>query len=347
MKKVGYYIFLVTFLIIFIPVVILGGVGPGIKVPGIINKLPITPAVTAVPEKTQENIKIKVFVSKENKVMEMDFEEYIKGVLSAEMPASFDIEALKAQAVAARTFAAAAMRTYGGGGCAKHKDADMCSDVHCQAWVSKEDRFKSWDKNKAEEYWKKISDAVEATCGMIIVYQNQIAKHVKYCSTSGGQTEDSINVFGYSEPYLVSVQSPNEEESPVFKSSQILTKTEFIKRMRELSPDIKLAASTLGSQIKILALTEGKRVKSIKIGDKTFTGVDIRWAMGLKSADFTVKVEKNNVVFNVKGNGHGVGMSQWGANEMGKRGSKYDEIVKHYYKGVEIKKINEVLTIKN
>jgi stage II sporulation protein D len=264
LNKIGYYVLLIIFLIIFIPVVILGGIGPGIKVPAIINKMTFVPTADPAVDTNSANkdssLKIKVFINKENKIVEMDFEEYIKGVLAAETPASFDIEALKAQAIAARTYALADMQISGGNGCGKHKGADVCSDVHCQAWMSKEDRFKIWDAGKATEYWKKISDAVDNTREMVITYDNQLAKSIKYYSASNGKTEDSVNVFGQKVPYLVSVSSPNEEEAPVFKSTQILSKSEFIKRMKEIEPKIKISSTYLSSQIKVLAYTEGGRV---------------------------------------------------------------------------------------
>lgn len=273
----------------------------------------------------------------------MDFEEYIKGVVSAEMPVSFNIEALKAQAIAARTFAYANMIKNGGSGCEKHKGADVCSSVHCQAYMTKEERFKNWDASSALKNWEKISQAVDETKGMVLIYNNQLARHIKYHSTSGGKTENSINVFGYQEPYLVSVESPFEEKTPNYTSKVVIKKEDFVKRIKELNPSTKVSTTNLARQVKILEWTDGDRVKTIKIGDKTFTGIDIRWAMGLKSASFTINIDSKNVTFNVKGYGHGVGMSQWGANEMGKLGKKYDEILKHYYKGIEIKKINQIM----
>lgn len=347
MKKIGYFILFVIALTVVIPLVILGGISPGIKIPGIFNRFTSEITSQTEPAKMPDDTKIKVFSVDDNKIIEMDFEEYVKGVIAGEMPVSFDIEALKAQAVAARTFAAADMISFGGSGCTRHVGADVCSDVHCQVWMSKAERFKNWDAKDAESYWAKITKAVEETKGLVITYNGKIAARLKFHSTSGGKTESSINVFGYSEPYLVSVDSPNEEDAPNFKSTVVIKNQEFINRMKELNSKIKISSKSLASQIKILNYTEGGRIKTIKIGDKTFSGVDIRWAMGLKSAEFSIKADSKNVTFNVRGYGHGVGMSQWGANEMAKRGSKFDAILKHYYKGVEIKSINEIFKNKN
>jgi stage II sporulation protein D len=348
LKKIGFFLILIIFLMFVIPIAVVGGVGSGIKVPAIINKIveqiPTSSKESKLDEKG-EDYKIKVYVVSEKKVKEMLLEDYITGVIAAEMPVSFDAEALKAQAVAARTYAAARMRQFGGKGCEKHPEApqhDACSDVHCQAWISKEDRFKNWDDKSAVENWNKLTEVVESTRGMIMSYKGELVRNAMYHSTSGGKTESSLAVFGYNHPYLVSVSSPNEEVSPSFESKAVFKNAEFISRMKQLSPNIKLDSKKLTSQIKIVEKTDGDRVKSIKIGDKSFTGIDIRWAFSLKSANFTIKVDSKYVTFTVRGNGHGVGMSQWGAGEMAKRGKKCDEILKHYYTGIELNKIQDV-----
>lgn len=354
MKKILYLFLFTLFLILGIPLIISGGIRQDTKLPYYISKIQ---QFVPEPLKNQnledklkddkeQSIKIKVFIEGQNKVVELGFEDYIRGVVAAEMPAAFELEALKAQAIAARTFAYANMIINGGSGCAKHSGADVCSSVHCQAYITKEERFRNWPASLATEYWNKITQAVYETKGMVITYNGEVAKHIKYHSTSGGKTENSIYVFGYQEPYLVSVESPYEEETPSYNSKVVMKKEEFIKRVKELDPSVNITSKNLAKQIKILEWTEGDRVKTIKIGNKTFTGIDIRWAMGLKSAAFTIHIDSKNVTFNVKGYGHGVGMSQWGANEMAKRGKKYDEILKHYYKGVEIKKIDELMNKK-
>jgi stage II sporulation protein D len=342
MKKIGYFIMMLVFLIFLIPIIILGGIGPGIKIPIIINKIPfLVQDNKNMESELKGGVIIKVAVK--GKIVEMPFEEYIAGVVAAEMPVKFDEEALKAQAIAARTFAAAKMLSFGGSGCVRNPGADVCSETHCQAWISKEDRFKSWKPEEAVANWNKIVMAVAATKDMIISYNGKLAAGVKYFSTSDGKTESSLYAFGYAEPYLVSVDSPNEEEAPNFKSQVVINKTDFISRIKKIEPAINVSSNKLASQVKVLDYTDGGRVKTIKIGGKVFSGIDIRWAMSLKSADFSIGIDKNNVTFNVRGYGHGVGMSQWGANEMGKRGIKYDSIIKHYFKGTEISKIDNIL----
>lgn len=348
MNKISHLIVILVLLILLIPIIILGGVGPGIKIPGIISRFPLIVQDNKTSNKEIKNGDIiKVFIKSKNKIVQMSFEDYIVGVVAAEMPVKFDIEAIKAQAVAARTYAAAKMFFYGGKGCVRYKGADVCSEVHCQAWISKEERFKYWKPSEAIANWNKINGAVLATKGIVISYNNKLASGIKYFSTSDGKTENSIHAFGYAEPYLVSVDSPNEEESPSFKSQVIISKDEFINRIKKINSKINISSKKLASQVKILEWTEGGRVKNMKIGDKVFSGIDVRWAINLKSADFNIKIDKKNVTFNVKGYGHGVGMSQWGANEMGKRGAKYDEILKHYFKGTVMKKIDDIYKNKN
>lgn len=208
--------------------------------------------------------------------------------------------------------------------------------------MPKEDRIKGWEAENATEYWSKITNAVKGTRGQVLTYKDSLVRRLKYHSTSGGKTENSINVFGYSEPYLVSVESPNEETAPKFKSTVVMSKDEFVKRIKELEPSTKVTSTNLGAQIKINSWTKAGRVEKIKIGDKIFTGIDIRFAMGLNSANFSIKVDSKNVTFDVRGYGHGVGMSQWGANVMGKEGKGYIEILKHYYNGVEVTKLEEI-----
>jgi stage II sporulation protein D len=216
LKKVIFYIVLVVFLMVGIPLFILGGVGSGIKIPNIINKLvEVVPNETTAPENT-DGLNIKVYDAEQKKLVEVNLEEYIKGVVAAEVPALFEEEALKAQAIAARTFVSANMLAYGGGGCKNYPGADACSTVHCQAWMSKEERFKNWDSAHAVEYWNRISNAVEATKGLVLAYKGELASSIKYHSTSGGKTEDSVNVFAADVPYLVSVDSPGEEGTPKF-----------------------------------------------------------------------------------------------------------------------------------
>lgn len=356
MKKLLLSTLAFVLLVLLIPIIIVGRIGPGIKVPAVITNIVQGEASEAskvsgentAQEVADDNIKIKVYSDEDKKIIEMSLEDYLVGVLSGEVPALFEPEALKAQAVAARTYAVSHLAMFGGKGCTQHEGADVCSDVHCQVWMSKEERFRTWKAEQAAQYWNNLEQAVKATEGQVLTYDGKLAGAVKYFAASGGRTEDSKEVFGTSVPYLVSVDSPGEEGSPSYKSTVTYSTSEFITRMKKISSDIKISESTpLSSQIKINSLTPGGRVKSIKIGDKTFSGVDIRWGMGLKSANFNITTNSKGITFTVFGSGHGVGMSQWGAQEMAKKGSSYSDILKHYYSQIQIMKIKEINEYRN
>lgn len=347
MKRISLILFMTIVSILFIPMLILEGVGPGVKINGadpggIINfsfeeKAP--QAETADTEK--KDIKIKVYLTDKKEIQEVPLEEYIVGVLAGEMPAKFESEALKAQAVASRTYAVTRMKEYGGAGCKSHPGADVCTDSHCcQAWMSKEDRMKAWDAADASMYWDKLVKAVEDTKDMILTYNSVPVSYPLFFSTSSGRTENSEDVFASAYPYLKSVESPNESISPRYTSKVTLTLDEFVKKFASSEYKITLDKSKLPSQVKILSRTEGGSVKSIQLGNKTLQGTDVRGILNLNSANFNIEFGKTSVIITVMGNGHGVGMSQYGADVMARDGKKYDEILKHYYQGVEMNTID-------
>lgn len=274
---------------------------------------------------------IKLLHSKTSKTEEVLLEEYLYSVVSAEMPASFEEEALKAQAVVARTYTIYKIENEN-----KHEGANICDEsTCCQAWISKEDRLSKWEENERESNWNKIVAAVDATKGKIITYEGKPI-NAFFHSNSGGKTEITANVWGGSGyPYLQVVETSGEESYSQYKSEVILSKQEFIDKIKQNHSDFSIDFNEQNC-IQILEYTEGNRVKTIKIGNLNLSGVEIRTIIGLKSANFTVTIEGDNIKFLVLGYGHGVGMSQTGADSMAKQGSNYEEIIKHFYKGVEI-----------
>ncbi|MEG1415469.1 MAG: stage II sporulation protein D [Clostridium sp.] len=340
MKKIMLFITLIVCLMLGIPMGVVGisSMKSDITSGKEVEKTPVKTdkkEPEAVNKTNTSDVQIKVYYKAQDKVLTMNMEEYIKLVVSSEMPASFHEEALKAQSIAARSFLVPKMKIAGGSGCPKAKGADVCSEVHCQAFIPKEERMKKWG-SEAQAKWRKVSSAVDGTRGMVLSYNNEIAKSIKYFSTSGGKTEDSQYVFGYSQPYLRSVESKGEEKAPNFTSVQKIKREDFVAKIKGKYKDAKLDPKVLEKQIKITDKTIGERVKNVYIGGENLTGVQMRSLFSLKSAGFTFSFDKDNVVFNVKGYGHGVGMSQWGANEMGKTGKKYNEILTHYYSGIKI-----------
>ena len=275
---------------------------------------------------------VKLLHSKDNSVEELNIDEYLLGVVSAEMPADFEEEALKAQAIVARTYTIYMIEHNNN----KHENADICDDSKCcQAWISKEDRMSRWDENKREGNWAKIETAVYSTAGKVATYNGEVIDAF-FHSNSGGKTEGVSNVWGGTDlPYLQSVETSGEEAYSQYSSEVNLTKTEFEEKIKEKYPEFSINYND-PECIKTIEYTDGNRVKTIKIGNLELSGVEVRSLLGLKSANFSTEINDDNIKFSVKGYGHGVGMSQTGADSMAKQGSNYEKIIKHYYTGVEI-----------
>lgn len=283
---------------------------------------------------------IKVYISSQKKIKEINLENYVRGVVAAEMPAAFDSEAIKAQAVAARTYALSHIENFGGSKCNEAKGADVCDTVHCQVYMSKEDRIKLWPKSEGENYWNKITKAINETAGQVIMYKGEMIKAPYYFSTSSGKTENCIDVFSVDLPYLKSVDSSGEEASPKFTSSVKLTNSELIKKINSSYPKAGLSSKNIKSQLYIKSRTDAGSVKEIKVSSMTISGSAFRNVIGLNSNNFDIKYSLTGVEIICKGNGHDVGMSQWGAYSMAKSGKNYKEILTHYYTNTTIENIN-------
>lgn len=270
-----------------------------------------------------------------NQVEEVSIDEYLYNVVSAEMPASYEKEALKAQSIVARTYTVYKILNK------KHDDADICDNsTCCQAWISKEDRLARWDEKERHNNWNKICEAVDLTKGMIVTYNNQPI-NAFFHSNSGGTTEEPVNVWGGSNfPYLQSVSTSGEDTYSQYASEVIFTKEQLIEKLKEKYSDIVIDFSK--EDLKILEYTDSGRVKTVKFGNHELSGVETRTLLGLKSANFEIIKDKDNIKFSVKGYGHGVGMSQTGADSLAKEGKNAEDIIKHFYKDVEIKDINSL-----
>ena len=278
---------------------------------------------------------IKVYITKEDKVVEVPIEEYVKSVVSGEMPAGFEVEALKAQSVAARTYVAAKR----GRPCDIAKGGDVCDTTHCQVYIGKEERITKWE-DKGEEYWDKISKAVDETKGKVLAYNKELVQYPQFFSTSSGMTENSKDVFSSDLPYLVSTESTGEEEvAPRFNGELKLDINKFVETINTKFQDSKLTVNNLSEQINIISRSDAGGVKEIKVGESTVRGLDFRLAIGLNSTNFQYTIINDDIIFATKGYGHGVGMSQWGANIMAKNGSEYSSILKHYYTGIELEEL--------
>ena len=279
---------------------------------------------------------ISLLHKKTGEVEQVNLEEYLCNVVSAEMPATFEKEALKAQAIVARTYTIYKILNK------KHDNADICDDsTCCQAWISKDDRLAKWEENQRESNWKKICNAVNETSGKIITYENKPIDAF-FHSNSGGITEVPVNVWGGTGyPYLQSVETSGENAYTQYASEVTLSQEELINKLKEKYSDISIDF-TNSEDIKILEYTESTRVKTIKFGNHEISGVEARTLFGLKSTNFEISRDGSNIKFSVKGYGHGVGMSQTGADSMAKNGSGAEEIIKHFYTGVEITEVNKL-----
>ncbi len=278
---------------------------------------------------------VKLLHKDTNKIEELPLDEYLYGVVSSEMPASFEEEALKAQAVVARTYTLYKIIQND----KKHGEANICDDsTCCQAWISKEDRLARWNEEKQEEYWNKIVKAVNETQGKMITYEGKPI-NAFFHSNSGGATEAPINVWGGSGyPYLQSVETAGEDAYSQYESEVTITKKEFEETIKKEHGDFKIDFDEKDC-IKVKEYTEGNRVKTIQVGNLKLSGVEMRNLFGLRSANFTITIEDNDIIFDVIGYGHGVGMSQTGADSLAKQGKTYKEIIHHFYTDVEIKDI--------
>ena len=262
-------------------------------------------------------------------VTEMSFSDYLQGVLRAEMPASFQEDALRAQAVAARTYTYYKMQNGG-----NHGDtADICTDHSCcQAFLGKEKAADNWGKN-AERYEAKIENAVSATDGQVMLYGGTPILAV-FHSSSAGETWNSGQVWAQDLPYLQSVSSPEGEGVPNYYSTVELTEAEFREKFLAARPEADLSGPA--SEWIQDPVTDGVHVERITIGGVPVSGPSVRSIFGLRSASFTAEAGDGKITFYVTGYGHGVGLSQYGANAMAEAGSTWREILEHYYTGVTI-----------
>ncbi|MBQ2836196.1 MAG: stage II sporulation protein D [Clostridia bacterium] len=281
---------------------------------------------------------IKLLHPETAQIEELNIDEYLYGVVASEMPASFELEALKAQAVVARTYTI--YQTIHNS--VKHENADMCDDFNCcQAWISKDERLAKWEQTEAESNWNKIVQAVDSTKGKIVTYEGQPI-NAFFHANSGGITESSLNIWGGIDyPYLKSVETTGEEGYTQYSSQVILTHQELIDKIRTKYEDCEIDFAQENC-IQILEYTTSGRIKTIKFGNKEIAGTEARTLLGLKSTNFTFAIDGKNITFVVTGYGHGVGMSQTGADALAKLGSNYETIVKHFYTNVEITEVNSL-----
>ena len=294
------YTFVVLFFLLVVPLCAIR------LFPHLIENAPESTAEITLPET------ISLYMTAEEKTKEIPFETYITGVVASEMPDSFDEEALKAQAVASRTYALGRITA----------GTQLCDTVHCQVY-------------RDDDIPKKVKDAVKDTAGQIMVYKGELASQALYFSSSAGDTENAEDVFSNPYPYLVSVSSSYEPNATHKKEKLTMTLKEFRSTVTEAFPDTDFGSIQAGN-IKVTSRTEGGRADELQIGDAVISGGDLRTALNLYSTRIVITTRGNKITITTSGSGHGVGMSQYGADGLAKRGQNYKQILKHYYQGIDI-----------
>lgn len=307
--KLGVITYVVTlFLLVILPGILVGIWTLGEKPSGSIEADKVSVMVWRTVSKTVDTIPL---------------EEYVSGVVASEMPSNFDFEALKAQAVAARTYGLAKMEKSKSGNPQAHPKAPLCDGTHCQAY-------------RSDKISDKVKEAVLETKGQVMYYQGEMIDQPLFHSASGERTENSEDVFSAAVPYLRSVESGKYENGAYAAETYAIGLDALVKKVRTV------AGGASAEPVAVVSRSEGGRVEQFQVGGATVTGRQIRELLGLRSANFTVQMITDSsggrqVLFTTSGNGHGVGMSQYGADGMGKEGFDYKEILQHYYSGVEVR----------
>ncbi|OGS70910.1 MAG: stage II sporulation protein D [Firmicutes bacterium RBG_13_65_8] len=283
---------------------------------------------------------VQLYVSASGTVDQMDLEEYVKGVVAAEMPASFHLEALKAQAVLARTFVVKRMRVFGGQGDPDHPTADISDDpARGQAWLAQTALRERWGLLEFAGNWARIEKAVEGTRGLIAVYQGDPIE-AAYHSTCGGSTEAASNVWQVDLPYYTPIQCLWDSHSPFLEKKVTVAWKDLESKLGLASGSLAVpAAAGHSGVVKVGSRTTGGRVGQVVVGDLSTTGVALRKALGLPSANFQLATSSSGVAFTVRGYGHGVGMCQYGADGLAREGRTYAEIIATYLPGVTVRQI--------
>lgn len=301
----------------------------GVVLPAIVFRQTETPPIHQSTDMTTEHTpeqKIIIKVKDKDSIIDFDLEEYVLGVVLGEMPASFEYEALKAQAIATRTYTLRKLIKQ-----SKHEDADICMDAKCcQAFTSVHDYLAS--KGDAQDL-EKVESAVYATKGEVLTYNGELIE-ATYFSCSGGMTEDAVAVWGTYVPYLQSVESPGEDQSKHYETTKTISKDEFLNALGLNT------VNSLNHEDLSFTYSTGSGVETMSLMGEIYTGTQLRTLLNLPSTAFIVEIDGENVFITTRGYGHRVGMSQYGADAMALNGNTYDEILSHYYRGTALTQIS-------
>lgn len=287
---------------------------------------------------------IQVYFPDAQEVREMPLGEYIKGVVAAEMPNDFETEALKAQFIVVRTYAVRRMQQFNGpgrGGCPLNAEADICADPSTgQAYTTLEGLIEKLGERTARTYWRRLEQVQKETEGLVIRYGGELIDPL-YHAVSGTVTEAAEEYFTQALPYLRPVDDHWGADAPDLEVSQSFAPEELAAHLSVEGTAISAAAVASSTQagelpVRVLERTASNRVKRVQVGNEVLSGRAFRERLKLRSTNFTVSVDGGEVVITTTGYGHGVGMSQYGANGMAKAGKGYLEILNHYYQGITV-----------
>ncbi len=277
----------------------------------------------------RSGIAVTVMAKNEDRLYRMDLEQYLVGVLAAEMPARFPLEALKAQAVASRTLAVYRMPRFGGKGSASFVGADFSDDPNeAQAWISSAAMQAKWSKNEYPDFTRKIEQAVRETRGIIVTYQGKPIDAV-FHSTCGVGTAAAAEVWGRFVPYLQSATCGVDRDSPRYSNQTQLSWSQFAATLR--------VSKQNAQQLRVVRRSPQGRILEVAAGQSRFSGKDFRSRLGLTSTCFGWKAGSNGILLQTIGYGHGVGLCQYGTAGFAKQGWNYRQILEHYYQGVQLR----------
>lgn len=296
----------------------------------------IVPPLTEEFKPKDQPLLVPVYLTEQKKTVQLPLEEYVRGVLAAEMPVEFELEALKAQAIAARTYYIRRLELSDTSQVPEEAEGAVVTDTEQhQVFITDAALRERWGMLAYAQKIGKLKQAVEETEGIILTYEGEPIE-ATFFSTSNGFTENSEDYWQAEIPYLRSVASPwDKEVAPEYEREHSLTYAEFYK-------NLGLPPASTAPAMKVAQKSPGGRIVTIDIAGRKFTGRQVREKLGLASTDFRWKAADGHIVFTATGYGHGVGMSQWGANGMAKQGMTAEQILRHYYTGVTLETIDGV-----
>jgi len=296
-----------------------------------------------VERDASDHLMINVYFPKSDHLEQMSMQDYLISVVAAEMPSVFENEALKAQFVAARTYAVRRMQQFvgpGKGGCPLNARADVCADPATgQAYTTRDELESRIGRLAASAYWRRLAEAQSQTAGMVLTYRGELIDPL-YHAVSGRTTEDSGEYFGQSLPYLKPADDRWGSDAPRLVEIRRFPMEKVLQVTQRSNQDAAVpAVAGTANPIRILSHTTTGRVKSVQVGGVAITGREFRDRLGLRSTDFTVSIHDGEVEVRTHGFGHGVGMSQYGANGMARAGHNFPDILGHYYQGATLVRI--------